>query len=110
MAGERHLTVYMIVDSRVLPCYVVTHEDEMPHNEAKKLVVHTWMCMRRRMGEHLAGFWGCLDSDYSPSKPAPKIASFAAVATSLFSQSSCGPSHEMYRDLSPNFMLYRGRL
>ena len=86
-ATERHLVMHMIVDSRISPCYVYVHEDEVPPSVARDYAVETWSCLRRALGVRLAVFRGRLDSDYSPSKPASKIARLAAVAASWLSPS-----------------------
>lgn len=86
-APERHLVMHMVVDSRVTPCYVYVHEDEVSQSVARDFAVETWSCLRRALRARLAGFRGRLDSDYSPSKPASKIARIAAVAASWFSPS-----------------------
>lgn len=86
-APERHLVMYMVVDSRVTPCYVYIYEDDVSQSVARDLAGETWRCLRRALSARLVGFRGRLDSDYSPSKPASKIARLAAVATSWFSPS-----------------------
>ena len=69
------------------PCYVYIHEDRIATETAMVFVTETWPCLRHALRERLAGFRGRLDSDYSPSKPASKIARFAAIAASWLSQS-----------------------
>lgn len=82
---ERQLIMYLFVETRILPCYVYIHEDEIMLDMARELATQTWACLRRALGERLSMHRGRLDLDYSLSKPSFKIARFAAVAA--FSQS-----------------------
>ena len=79
--------MYVIADTSITPCYVYVHEDTQPTERAIELDEFTWFSLWRALMEQLTSFQGRLDSDYSPSKPASKIAWFAAVAASWFSQS-----------------------
>ena len=84
---ESQLIMYVIADTSIAPCYVYVHEDTQSLERAFELGEFTWFSLRRALMEQLTTFRGRLDSDYSPSKPASKIARFAAVAASWFSQS-----------------------
>ena len=81
-AIERQLIMYLFVETRILPCYVYFHEDEVMQDMAREFAIQNWTCLRRALIERLSVHWGRLDSDYSPSKPSSKIARFAAVAAS----------------------------
>ena len=79
--------MYMIADMSIAPCYVYVHEDMQSPARALELGEFTWFSLWQALMEQLTTFWGRLDLDYSPSKLALKIARFAAVAASWFSQS-----------------------
>ena len=84
---ESQLIMYVIADTSIAPCYVYVHEDTQPTERAIELGEFTWFSLRRALMEQLTSFRGRLDLDYSPSKPALKIARFTAVAASWFAQS-----------------------
>lgn len=82
---ERHLAIYMIVDTRISPRYMYIHEDEIVQDVALSIADSMWTLLRCIMIERLSSWRGRLDSDYSPSKPASKFARVTAAAASLFS-------------------------
>ena len=84
---ERHLLMYMIVDSRLSPCYMYIHEDALPVTEARGLAMAVWRQVCCTLSERLVGSRGRQDWDYSPSKPASKIARLAARAASFLAPS-----------------------
>ena len=84
---ESQMIMYVIADTSIAPCYVYVHEDMHSPARAFELGEFTWFSLRRALMEQLTSFRGHLNLDYSPSKPALKIARFAAVAASWFSQS-----------------------
>ena len=84
---ERHMVVHLFVDTRVRPGYVFVHEDEMQQDAALVVAQRMWTLLRCIMIERLSAWRGRLDSDYSPSKGASKLARYTAAAASLFSRS-----------------------
>ena len=79
--------MYMIVDSRLSPCYMYIHEDALPVTEARGLAMVVWRQVCCTLSERLVGSRGRQDWDYSPSKPASKIARLAAKAASFLAPS-----------------------
>ena len=77
--------MYVIADTSIAPCYVYVYEETHSPERAIELGEFKWFSLRRALMEQLTTFQGRLDSDYSPSKPASKIAWFAVVAASWFS-------------------------
>ena len=86
--GVRHLLVHLIVDSRADPCYVFVHEDGRDAFEVLTTAISMWREVCCALSECLATTVGRRDWDYSPSKPASKIARMAARAAALLSPSS----------------------
>ena len=86
--GVRHLLVHLIVDSRADPCYVFVHEDGRDAFEVLTTATSIWREVCCALSERLATTVGRRDWDYSPSKPASKIARMAARAAALLSLSS----------------------
>ena len=84
---ERHLIMYMIVDSKVPPCYMYVHDDALLPSEATGLATQIWQQFCCTLSERLVGSRGQQDWDYSPSKPASKIARLTARATSFLAPS-----------------------
>lgn len=58
---------------------MLVHADKMLQDKVKTLALCTWAGLRRAMSEHLVGCRFQLDSDYSPSEPAPKITRFVTM-------------------------------
>ena len=85
--------MYMIVDSRISPCYMYVHEDTLPTREARGLVTVVWRQVCCTLSERLVGSWGWQDWDYSLSKSALKIARLAAKAASFLAPSQIGRAH-----------------
>ena len=81
------MLMYMIVDSRVSPCYIYIHEDTLPAAEARGLATVVWRQVCCTLSEKLVGSWGRQDWEYSPSKPASKIARLGAKAASFLAPS-----------------------
>ena len=86
--GERHLLVHLIADSRAAPCYVFVHEDGRDAFEVLTVATGMWREVCCALSERLVTTSGRRDWDYSPSKPASKIARMAARAAALLSSSS----------------------
>ena len=84
---ERHLIMYMIVDSRVSPCYMYIHEDALPATEARGLAMVVWRQVCCTLSERLVGSRGRQDWDFFPFKLALKIAWLAPRAASFLSLS-----------------------
>ena len=84
---ETQLIMYFHADTQIAPCYVFVHEDGIPDAVAQSIGQRYWLGTCQVMREQLATFRGRLDAHYSPSKPASKIARFAAAAASMFSPS-----------------------
>ena len=82
-SGERHMLMYMFVETRIRPCYMYIHEDG--ELQALATAHSLWTLVRGIMVERLSSWRGRSDSDYSPSKPSSKMARLAAVAASMFS-------------------------
>ena len=78
--------MYVIADTSIAP-YVYVHEDMHSSARALELDEFTWFSLRRALMEQLVTCRGRMDSDYSPSKLASKIARFAIAAASWFAQS-----------------------
>ena len=84
---EHHLIMYLIVDSRIPPCYMYIHEDTLPAVEARGLAMVVWRQVCCTLSEHLVGSRGWQEWDYSLSKPASKIARLVAKAASFLAPS-----------------------
>ena len=82
-SGERHMLMYMFVETRIRPCYMYIHEDD--ELQALATVHSFWTLVRGIMVERLPSWRGRSDSDYSPSKPSSKMAQLVVVAASMFS-------------------------
>lgn len=50
-ATERHIVMHMIVESRMTPCYVYVHEDEVSTDLASEYATATWSCLRFALRE-----------------------------------------------------------
>ena len=85
---ETQLIMYFHADTQITPCYVFVHEEGIPDSIAQSIGQRYWIGTCQVMREQLATFRGRLDAHYSPSKPASKLARFAAAAASVFSPSS----------------------
>ena len=85
--GVRHMLVYLIVDSRVPPCYVYIHEPGLQEMQVFFTATRLWRDVCCTLGELLVRSTGRRDWDYSPSKPASKVARMAARAASFFASS-----------------------
>ena len=79
--------MYLFVDSRSTPCYVYVHEDGLGAWEMLAIATSMWRKVCCALNELLAIASKRKVLDYSPSKPASKIAYMAARATSLLSSS-----------------------
>ena len=56
-ATERHIVMYLIVDSRMSPCYVYVQEDEISQDLARELATETWSCLRQALQGRLGDVW-----------------------------------------------------
>ena len=81
----RHMLVYLLVDSRVPPCYVFIHEPGL--QAMQEIATGLWRDVCCTLGELLVRSSSRRDWDYSPSKPASKVARMAARTASFFASS-----------------------
>ena len=84
---ETQLIMYFYADTQIASCYVFVHEDGIPDSVAQSLGQQYWIGTCQVLWEQLAMFRGRVDSHYLLSKPASKLARFAAAAASMFSPS-----------------------
>ena len=87
LPGMRHMLVYLIVDSRTPPCYVFIHGVEFLSQEAREIVTRMWRDICCALSKLLVTSIGRRDWDYSPSKPASKIARMVARVASFLATS-----------------------
>lgn len=78
------MLVHFFVETRIRPCYMYIHEDELTQDLVLPAAHSLWALLRGIMIDRLSSWRGCLDLDYSPSKPSSKMARFAAATCSLY--------------------------